>query len=93
MLQDEQHIKYRIHFKCLIIIWWESPSLLNPYDFMCDIIVDITTNPKTYKRWSSLLVDIQNGENSDSIHQFASGLCADPPVNILSVILFVITAS
>ena len=57
MLKDEQHIKCRIYFKSLIVIWWESPSLLDPYD----VIDDIMTQPKTYKRWSALFLDIQHG--------------------------------
>ena len=49
VLQDEQHIKYRIYLKSLVIIYWESPSLLNLYDVMCNITNDIITHPKPIK--------------------------------------------
>ena len=63
-------------------VWQENPSLLNPYDIISDVINDITTTPKIYISWGILFHDIQHGYVSKSMHQFASGLYADPQVNI-----------
>ena len=46
---------------CFSSVWQENPSLLNPYDFISDIINDITTTPKSYINWSIWFHDTQHG--------------------------------
>ena len=61
MLQDEYYIlNTGAIFEFLVDTLWENSSLLNPYDVMCDIINDVMTSPKTYKRQSTLFPDIQH---------------------------------
>ena len=54
---------YRIQeliFEFLVILSGKNPSLLNPYDVMHDVVNDIMTSPKTYKRQSIWFHDIQH---------------------------------
>ena len=66
-----------------LLIWQENPSLSDPYDIIHDIIYDSTSHPKTYKRQHTLFFGTQHGYPSVSTHQFGSGLCTDPQVNLL----------
>ena len=52
MLQDEWTMLDIEAILSLFGTLWENPSLLNPYNVMCDIINDIMTSPKIYTRQS-----------------------------------------